>query len=84
MAGLFASLFGRRPTILEQQALAKRVLELLDAGESPDEVKAALVLEGTPPRRAARLVEMVLLARTHGVHLVDRTNDPAPDGGRGR
>jgi hypothetical protein len=76
MAGLFASLFGRRPTILEQQALAKRALDLLDAGETPEGVKAALVLEGTSPRRAVRLVEMVLLARQHGVHLVDRADGP--------
>jgi len=57
--------------VLEQQALAKRAIRLLDEGLSPEEVELDLVRHGTPERQARRTVKLVLQVRERGLHLFD-------------
>jgi hypothetical protein len=47
----------------ETRALTLRIRELLNAGNSAEEVRDILIGEGVRPRRAASLVALVLEAR---------------------
>jgi len=66
--------------VLEQQEETRRIIRLLQAGLTPEDVAHDLVHHGVPARRAYRRVQLVLKVQSQGVHLFDPSSSPGTSG----